>query len=205
MKTRRSSTYGGLKARAEKELQTVFRERATIVRPGLIVGPGDPTDRFTYWVARIARGGEVLAPGDPSDPVQVIDVRDLAEWTVRLVEQKAFGTFNAVGPAMPMSMGEMLEGIRAATNADARFTWVPADFLERHEVWPWVDMPAWIPPIDSRAGFSRRSNRHALAAGLTFRPFAETVRATLDVNTNDVLKAELTAAREAEVLASWRE
>lgn len=198
------ATYGGLKALAEKEAEKAFPGRATIVRPGLIVGPGDPTDRFTYWPVRIARGGEVLAPGSPTDPVQFIDARDLAEWTIRLVEQKTFGTFNALGPSSPLSMAEMLYGIRAVTTADVRFTWVPADFLEKQKVRPWADMPVWIPPAGEMAGFARRSNRRAIASGLTFRPLAETARATLDAQPKRELKAGLKPEREAEVLAAFK-
>ena len=203
-------TYGGLKALAEKEAEKAFPGKATIVRPGLIVGPGDTSDRFTYWPVRVARGGEVLAPGNPTDPVQFIDARDLGEWTIRLVEQKAFGTFNAMGPSSPLSMAEMLYGIRAVTTADVRFTWVPAEFLEQQKVRPWADMPVWLPPVGETAGFARRSNRRAIAQGLTFRPLADTARATLDWQESRSAEAKakpragLTPEREAEVLAAWK-
>lgn len=197
---RTDDSYGGRKALAEGEVLEAFGDHATIVRPGLIAGPGDDTDRFTYWPVRIARGGEVLAPGHPTDRVQIIDVRDVMEWTIRLAETKTLGTFNAVGPSM--AMGDMLETIRETLGSDARFTWVPASFLAKHHVMPWSDMPAWIPPDDGeRAGVGQRSNARAVAAGLTFRPLADTVRA-LDRRTN--LRAGLTAEREAEVLAAWK-
>ena len=169
--------YGGMKAASEAEAERAFPGRALIVRPGLIVGPGDPTDRFTYWPARIHRGGEVLAPGDPADPTQIIDARDLAEFIVRQVERRATGAFNATGPST--GIGDMLTGIRDAIGADARFTWVDAGFLEQHEVQPWSHLPVWIPPTGEYTGFARVSVDKARAAGLTYRPFADTVRATL--------------------------
>lgn len=203
-------TYGGLKALAEKEAEKAFPGRVTVVRPGLIVGPGDNTDRFTYWPVRIARGGEVLAPGAPTDRVQFIDARDLAELTIRLVEQKVFGTFNATGPAHPLTMAEMLYGIKAVTTAGAQFTWVPASFLDAQKVTPWGDMPVWIPPSGEMAGFAWRSIRKALAAGLTFRTLADTAQATLDYHAsrdaerNGKMRAGLTPEREREVLAAWK-
>ncbi len=202
-------TYGGLKALAEKEAEKAFPGRATIVRPGLIVGPGDNTDRFTYWPVRIAKGGEVLAPGNPGDHVQFIDARDLGEFTIRLVEQKTFGTFNATGPAHPLTIAEMLYGIKAVTTAGAQFTWVPSAFLEAQKVAPWQDMPVWVPPLGEFAGFGRLSIMRALAAGLTFRPLADTAAATLafhesrDAARKAKLRAGLTPEREAEVLAAW--
>lgn len=203
-------TYGGLKALAEAEAHRAFPDRATIVRPGLIVGPGDESDRFSYWPLRVARGGEILAPGDPTDPVQFIDARDLAEWTIRLVEQKAFGTFNALGPASPLSISEMLYGMRAVMpgSLPIRFTWVPASVLETQEVRPWADMPVWIPPVGEYLGAARVSNARAIAQGLTFRPLADTTRATLDyvagrsAERNAKMRAGLTAEREAAVLAA---
>jgi 2'-hydroxyisoflavone reductase len=205
-------TYGGLKALAEEEARKAFLGRATVVRPGLIVGPGDPTDRFTYWPARIARGGDVLAPGDPQNPVQYIDGRDLAEWTIRLVENKTFGTFNAIGPAGQHTFGEMLGGIRAVVpgSVPVNLVWVPADFLEAQKVAPWSDMPVWIPAVDDYAGFGRRSNAKAIAAGLTFRPLADTAAATIEYHESRPaerkakLRAGVAAEREREVIAAWR-
>ena len=147
----------------------------------MIVGPGDETDRFTYWPVRIDRGGEVLAPGDPSDPVQFIDARDLAEWTIRMAEQGETGIYNATGPAKELGVGEMLDGIKTALNSNAKFTWVNADFLEKQKVEPWSDMPVWVPPRGEEGGMGRISIKRALAKGLTFRPLAETARDTLGV------------------------
>src|SRR5262245_49709098 len=122
--------YGPLKALSEKEAEKSFPGKACTIRPGLIVGPGDETDRFTYWPVRVNRGGDVLAPGSPSDPVQFIDARDLAEWTVRMAEQGATGIYNATGPASSLSISGMLSGIKEGLNSTAKFIWVPADFLE---------------------------------------------------------------------------
>lgn len=201
--------YGPLKALAEQEAEKWFPGRTTVVRPGLIVGPGDPTDRFTYWPVRVARGGEVLAPGAPSDPVQVIDARDLSEWIVRLAERKAFGTFNATGPAQRLGIGGMLEEMRPLAEAPVSFTWVDADFLEAQPVSPWSDMPVWVPPREGMEGFADVSIRRALAEGLTFRPLADTARDTLawhrtrPAEQRATLRAGLSPAREAEVLRAW--
>ena len=171
--------YGALKTYSEQEVQKTYPGAALIIRPGLIVGPLDRSDRFTYWPARIARGGQVLAPGEPTDPVQFIDARDLMEWTIRMIEAKETGVFNATGPEKPLSMGEMLYGIKAVTSTGAQFTWVPADFLREQKVAAWRDMPVWVPP-QGRPGFSQRSVAKAVAKGLTFRPLAVTAKDTLD-------------------------
>jgi len=198
--------YGPLKAQSEKEAAKQFPGKTTIIRPGLIVGPGDQTDRFTYWPVRIARGGDVLAPGDGDDPVQFIDARDLAEWTIRMAERRAFGTFNATGPDFRLSMEAMLHGIRASGTAAARFVWAPADFLETNKVAPWSDMPVWIPRKDDPA-FATRSIARAQAAGLTFRPLATTAADTLawfhtlPAERRNKLGAGLGGDREAELLA----
>jgi 2'-hydroxyisoflavone reductase len=202
--------YGPLKALSEKEVEKQFPGHATIIRPGLIVGPGDETDRFTYWPVRLARGGEVLAPGDGCDPVQIIDARDLAEWTIRMAETHTLGTFNATGPEHLLQMKEMLTGIGSAIHADDRLLWVAADFLEAEKVQAWSDMPVWVPGQGDTAGFGRRSIRKALAAGLTFRPLAMTSSDTLawfkeqPAERQAKLKAGLTAAREEEVLSKWK-
>jgi len=202
--------YGPLKAESEREVERWFPEASTIVRPTLIVGPRDGTDRFTYWPVRMARGGEVLAPGDGNDPVQIIDARDLAEWTIRMAEARAGGAYNAVGPDYGMTFASMLHGIRAVTGVAAELNWTSADFLADQGIAPWSDMPVWIPSRAEYAGFSTRSNARAIEAGLTFRPFADTVSATLDwfseqpADRQAELRAGLTAEREAEALKAWR-
>jgi 2'-hydroxyisoflavone reductase len=197
--------YGLSKTLGEQAAEAAFPDRSTIVRPGLIVGPGDPTDRFTYWPVRIDRGGEILAPGTGNDPVQIIDVRDLTEWIVRLAEEGIVGRFNATGPGTRLSMAEMLYGIRAITTGPVQFTWVPADFLREHDVRPWSDMPAWIP--DDPVSFV--SVERAVGTGLTFRPLADTARATLEYHQTrpaeerEDLQAGMEPDREAEVLSAW--
>lgn len=202
--------YGPLKAASEKEAARQFGAAAvTIVRPGLIVGPGDETDRFTYWPVRLARGGEVLAPGDGKDPAQFIDARDIAEWIVRLAETGTTGAFNATGPARPTTLAEVLAGVSAAVGGDAKLTWVPTSFLEAEKVSPWSDLPVWIPGQGETAGFARRDIRKALASGLTYRPLAVTAKETLawfrtlPAERQAKLKAGLTPEREAALLAKW--
>ncbi len=201
--------YGPLKALSEREAQKAFPGRATIIRPGLIVGVGDTTDRFTYWPVRIARGGQVLAP-PADDPVQIIDARDLSEWVIRCCEQKVYGVFNATGPASRFTVAGMLGATRTALGASATFTHVTSEFLDEQHVRPWTDLPAWVPPSGDTAGFTQRSIARALAHGLTFRPFPETVKATMAFYDQQPeerkaqLRAGLTADREAAVLAAWK-
>lgn len=205
----RGRLYGPLKALSEGEARKAFGERTTIIRPGLIVGPGDLTDRFTYWPVRLQRGGEVLAPGTPMDPSQIIDARDLSEFVIHCCERETMGTFNATGPGSYLSIAEMLGGIRGAMVTDAHLTFVDADFLAEHKVRPWSDLPVWIPPRGDTAGFMRRSIAKALAAGLTFRPLADTTRDTLafyhqqPADRQAELRAGLDPAREREILALW--
>lgn len=224
--------YGGLKALCEQAAEAAFPGRAAIVRPGYIVGPGDPTDRFTYWPVRVARGGQVLAPGAPEDPLQWIDVRDLAEWLVTLVEQGTAGTFNAVGPSQPGRWGDVLQSCVAASGGKATLEWVPASWLKENEMGGEDAFPIWVPPVDKFAGFHRWNNDRAEAAGLTFRPMDETVRGLLEWYPGEIerrvrvtkeleaaakakgtpppkgdpsaLRAGPSAAREQELLAKWK-
>ncbi len=209
----RGRYYGQLKAYSEKFVRQTYPD-SLIIRPGLIVGPLDPSDRFTYWPVRIGKGGEVMAPGNPTDPVQFIDARDLAEWTIKMIEARETGTYNATGPDKPLTIAEMLYGIKAVTTSGAQFTWVPADFLAQQNIRGWRDMPVWVPATPANAGFSTRSAARAVAKGLTFRPLAVTAKDTLDwASTRTAAQqlalaegriAGLSAAREAEVLAAWR-
>src|SRR2546430_17618989 len=176
----RYGLYGPLKVLSEREAEKWFPGKALIIRPGLIVGPGDESDRFTYWPVRIEKGGEVLAPGTPNDPVQFIDARDLAEWVIRMVEQGTVGTFNATGPNYKLTMGKMFDEIKAATKSNATFTWADADFLRDQKVRAWSDMPAWVPPRGDAVGFAQITNRQAISKGLTFRSIGDTTVATLD-------------------------
>jgi 2'-hydroxyisoflavone reductase len=200
--------YGELKALSEREAAYWFPGRATIIRPGLIVGPGDTSDRFTYWPVRIDRGGEVLAPNTPTDPTQIIDARDLAEWTIRMAEQGDVGVYNATGPERPRPMGEMLNGIKTALGSNATLTWVPQEFLREQNVRPWGDVPVWVRQDPENAGFMTTSVARAAAKGLTYRPLDVTVRDTLASFKSrpadqQTLRAGLKPEREAEVLAAW--
>jgi len=164
--------YGALKAACEDEVQRLFGERAILLRPGLIVGPFDPTGRFTYWVQRVARGGKVLAPPSSDYPVQFIDARDLAEWTLDLLERSQSGAFNASGPARPLRFAAFLDECRRALGARAEFVWPDAAFLERHGVAPWTELPLYAG--DDGRGLNDVSLARALAAGLRLRPPGET-------------------------------
>ncbi len=202
-----NESYGPLKVLAERAAEQCLPGSTLVIRPGLLVGPHDPSNRFTYWPTRVARGGEVLAPDQPPNPVQFIDVRDLAEWIIRLVEAKTIGTLNATGPADTLTMGEMLAACQIVAGSDATFTWVPEAFLLEHNVAPFTELPLWLPSTD--AGFNRFDIQRALAAGLTFRPLADTIRDTLawdSARPDEVERRHgLKPAREAELLAAWHE
>jgi len=167
-------SYGARKALCEQVVLEVFgEERTNVVRPGLITGPGDPTDRIRHWIARVERGGEILAPGKPTDPVQLIDARDLTDWMVRMLEQGDVGLYNGVGPESPLSIAEMVYGIRAVSNSVVSFTWVSSEFLAEHEV-PGFRYQPWIASDSPFAGFNYVTHARSLATGLTFRPLATT-------------------------------
>jgi 2'-hydroxyisoflavone reductase len=204
--------YGPLKALCEDAAERTFPGRVTIVRPTYIVGPGDPMRLFTYWPVRIARAvgerREVLVPGTPDDAVQVIDVRDLAEWLIRIVESRTFGIFNACGPADRLSAGALLSACRTAAGTDPVFTYVPESFLERHDI--------TLPILSARLGVSRIfhhwSNARAVAAGLTFRPIVQTCQDTLvwfnglpEDRRHTLARGIPSPAREAKALEAWHE
>ncbi len=202
--------YGGLKVLCERAAEAAFPGRATIVRPGYIVGPEDSTDRFTYWPVRVARAGEMLAPGEPVNPIQIIDVRDLAEWLVHVVESKVFGPYNLVTPAGKTNIGMLLDACKKATGADTTFTWVTADFLESQGV-EGGTLPIWIAPRGDYEGTGRISSARAVAAGLKFRPLEVTCQDTLEwfrtlpAERQATLRAGLPAQKEAAVLAAWHQ
>ena len=204
------ATYGALKALCEQAVHETLPNHSTVVRPGLIVGPGDRTDRFTYWPVRIARGGDVLAPAPQGRFTQFIDVRDVAEFIVRCLERNTTGVFNADRPADSLTMGEMLASCQAVTQSETRLVWVPWSFLEQHKVRPWADLPAWL-PASMEAAFGRLSNAQATRAGLTIRPLEDTVAATLawwqeqPEDRQNGLRAGLSPQRETAVLRAWRE
>ncbi len=206
-------SYGPLKALCEKVAEEVMPGRVSHVRPGLIVGPRDYSDRFTYWPVRVARGGEVMAPGKMSDPSQWIDARDLARFCVMTVEQKLAGPYNAAGPANASNIGELLLGAKAVIDTDATFTWVDADFLEENKIGAWMQMPVWVPGESAEMkGIMTANIDKAVKAGLTTRPVGEIVADTLawwktlpQEKQDRPMRAGISAAREAEVLKAWHE
>ncbi|MCO4745170.1 MAG: epimerase, partial [Proteobacteria bacterium] len=198
-------TYGPLKVACENEVRAVHGERAQIVRPGLIVGPRDPTDRFTYWPVRLTAGGCALVPGPAGALVQGIDGRDLAAFVLAGAEQRRGGTFNAVGE--PISMGSLIE---LCQGPSSEVEWVEAAWLEDQEVEPWSDLPVWVGTDPDNAGFGQISNRKAVEAGLNLRPVAETVADTVawfaaERGGRDALEAGIDIEREAELLLAWRD
>ena len=201
-------TYGPLKVLCERAAAEAMPGRVLTVRPGLIVGPHDPTDRFTYWPHRVARGGDVLAPRPPEQPVQFIDARDLTAWTLRMAETGRTGVYNATGPDDTLTLGETLDTCKSASDSDARFVWADESFLLEEGVEPWMGLPLWIPKGDM-SGLQEVDCRRAIAAGLTFRPLIETVRDTLVWDATRPADAERKAGlrpeREAELLRRWRE
>lgn len=200
--------YGGLKALCEQSAEEVMPDRVLIVRPGLIVGPYDHTDRFTYWVARVARGGEVLAPGRPQRHVQFIDARDLAEWTVRVIEEKQVGVYNCNSVPGALTMETVLEECKAVSGSDASLCWVEETFLEREQVDAWDELPLWLPEsVPELKGFMFVNPNKAIAAGLTFRHLTETVVDTLawwQTRTDEELKAGLEPEKEQRLLRQWQ-
>ena len=205
-------TYGGLKAACEAVVESILPGRATNVRPGLIVGPGDPTDRFTYWPARVDQGGEVLAPGTPDDPIQVIDVRDLAAWMLGALEAPHMGVYNLVGPRPPLTIGGLLEACQAHAAESSTLVWADKEFLEAQEVEAWMHMPVWVPPgAEGYEGFTKISDQAAVDTGLTTRSIDETVRDTLawwreqPAERHEKLRAGITREREEGLITLWRQ
>ncbi|MCA9934259.1 MAG: NAD-dependent epimerase/dehydratase family protein [Ardenticatenaceae bacterium] len=201
-------TYGPLKVLCEKAVDAAMGpQRALHVRAGLIVGPHDLSDRFSYWPYRVAQGGEVLAPGDVNGRTQFIDVRDLAEWTIRATQAGLSGPHNATGPAGELTMSEVLDTCKAISGSDATFTWVSNAFLQEQEVAAYTEMPLWVPP-EGYEGFDAFDCTKSIAAGLTFRPLAETVQATLEWLTTRPADYEwrngLKPEREGELLRLWK-
>jgi 2'-hydroxyisoflavone reductase len=204
------AAYGGLKALCEATVEEVLPGRALNVRPGYIVGPRDPTDRFTYWPVRVDQGGEVLAPGTPEDPIQVIDARDLAKWIIGALEADRTGIYNLVGPVVPM--GRMLAACQEHATAKSTLTWVPKEFLATQEVEAGMALPIWVPPGEPGfEGFAQVSGQKAIDTGLTTRPISETIRDTLawwrelPEERRKTTRAGMPREREAELLAAWHE
>lgn len=202
-----NDTYGPLKALCEQVVEEALPGRSLILRPGLIVGPYDPTDRFTYWPVRIAKGGDVLAPESADWQTQIIDVRDLADWNIRLAEQGASGTFNATGPEQPLTFGTVLETSQVVGGSQPSILWLPAEYLLTNGVQPWMELPLWLPG-EENAGADQVDIRKALSAGLQFRSLEETIRDTLawaNLRPEDhSWRAGLTPVREAELIDAWK-
>ena len=198
--------YGPLKARCEHQAQQVFGSDTLIVRPGVLVGPHDATDRFTYWAQRVAAGGEVLAPGRPARYVQFIDARDVANWVVEMIGRQQLGVFNVTGHPLALSFGELLETMKATTNSRATFTWVDEEFLRQEQVDAWSELPLYLPEsTPETAGFLSANIDKALAAGLQLRPLAVTIRDTLAWRATlpDQMRAGLPTAKEQQLLAKY--
>ncbi len=204
------NTYGGLKVLSERVVEGTYHEHATIIRPTYIAGPGDTTDRFTYWPVRVARGGEMLAPDSPKDPMQFIDVRDLADFLAHCVEQRLSGRYNVCNPPRAVTMGSLLESSRRITGADTRFVWASLAFLKAQQLigsdlTDGNALPIWNPPQGDDAGAALVSPARAIAHGLKFRTLDQTIRDTLAWQqrrpaAEQTLRAGLTAEREAALL-----
>lgn len=201
--------YGPLKALCEQAAEAAMPGRVVNVRAGLLVGPYDPSGRFTYWPRRMARGGAVLCPGSPERQVQLIDARDLADWCVRMAESDGAGTFNATGPDYRLTMGRLVETCRRAANADAQPLWLDDAFLLEQGVGPWMELPLWLPEAGGGHNMLSVNCDAALAAGLACRPLAETAAETLAWDAarpaGEHDPAGMAPEREAAVLRAWRE
>ncbi|MFT7772373.1 hypothetical protein [Roseateles sp.] len=199
--------YGGLKAACEAAAEAALPGRTAVVRPGFIVGPDDPSGRFTYWPARFDKGGEVAVPGAPTDPLQLIDVRDLAEWLVLLVETGTTGRFNALGPDRPMTWGRVIAACQKATSTAGSVTWIPGEFVARQEG---LSFPIWVPHQGDTRGFHTWQNRRAVQAGLRFRPIEQTAADTLAWYQGQLKDKEgrtrlaFTPEQESEALRRWK-
>jgi 2'-hydroxyisoflavone reductase len=202
-------TYGPLKAKCEQMAEGMMQGRLLLIRPGLIVGPYDPTDRFTYWPSRIAQGGEVLSPGESNRQIQMIDARDLATWVVQMIEKKKIGTYNVTGPEHILTMEQLLEECKSTLESNASITWVNEEFLAAKEIKPWIELPLWIPSTTNWPGFLAVNCRKAISEGLTFRPLSETIRDTYEWGKSrpddQELKAGMTREREIKLLQDWND
>ena len=199
-------TYGALKVLCEREVEKSFPGQTLVIRPGLIVGPHDPSDRFAYWPHRVAQGGEILAPGGPNTPTQFIDVRDLSEWTIRLLENEAVGTFNADGRVVPL--GELLLTCAAASGSELNVAYASEAFLQEQEVSSWSELPLWIPGLADKPGGGATNCQKAVSSGLAYRSLNATVTDTLAWDAarpqENAWKNTLKPKKEAKVLEAWR-
>lgn len=203
------ATYGPLKAECERTVARIYGNRAILVRPGLIVGPGDPTGRFSYWPWRVCAGGKVLVPGSPDTSIQYIDARDLAAWILRLIMLRASGAYNGTGPNEGASFGELVDTCRWICGEDVEIEWVDERFLQRECVQPWVELPLWIPSHDPETlGFHKVDTVRARASGLKTRPMAVTLSDILEagvpLHDDKRRTGKMTRERERDLLAVWR-
>jgi len=203
--------YGPLKVLCEAVVEKAYGKHANIIRPTYIAGPGDFSDRFTYWPVRVSQGGEMLAPGTPDDPIQFIDVRDLADFVRLCAEKRIAGRYNLTTPPRWATMGKLLDASKRVTGADTRFKWASAEFLTENKViepamWASGEIPIWAPPSGQSVGHGLVASARAEAKGLKFRPLETTIRETLDWQKTrpaekQKLRSGLTAEREAALLA----
>jgi 2'-hydroxyisoflavone reductase len=204
------ATYGALKALCEKTVEQTFGAHSAVIRPSYIVGPGDTSDRFTYWPVRTSQGGEMLAPGSPTDPIQFIDVRDLAEFMRGCVEQRFSGTFNACNPPGAVTIGDLLETSKRLSGANTQFVWAPAEFLDKNKALETGEVPIWAPPVGELAGANLVSSARAVAKGMRFRPVETTVRdlmawhKTRPAEQQQKLRAGFAPEKEAQLLKALK-
>ncbi len=202
-------TYGALKASCEDVISRYFPNKFLIIRPGLIVGPLDPTDRFTYWPVRVMEGGNILAPGQPTQNLQFIDVRDLAKWIVLMIERQATGIYNATGPEISITFEQLIEECQKFSNNEALIQWVDEDFLIKNGIEDWVEIPLWLSYKRNMPGFLNINAQKAIKkTGLTFRPLSETIASILAWNSlreNTNRKAGLDREKEKELLRLWEQ
>ncbi|SMO74277.1 SDR family oxidoreductase [Melghirimyces algeriensis] len=205
--------YGAMKFLCEQLLEQEMPQKVLHVRPGLIVGPHDYADRFSYWVNRVSQGGDILAPGHPEQPIQIIDVRDLASWMIHMIESRQTGVYNVTGPQSPLTMGSILEECRRITNSEAVISWVNETFLLEKNIQPWTELPLWLPEKSGLGnddpppiGLFRINISRALQQGLSFRPLSETIYDTwqwLKSENKEIFNAGLTAEKEQQLLNEW--
>lgn len=201
-------TYGALKACCEDVIGRNFPNRSLIIRPGLIVGPFDPTDRFTYWPVRVIEGGKILAPGKPTQNLQFIDVRDLAKWIVLMVERQATGIYNATGPASPITFEQLIEECQKFSKKDIAIQWIDEDFLIKNNLEDWTELPLWLSYKRNMPGFFNINAQKAIQAGLTFRPLSETIASILawDSSRKNIKRqAGLDREKEKKLLILWEQ
>lgn len=201
-------TYGALKASCEKVISHYFPNKFLIIRPGLIVGPLDPTDRFIYWPIRVVEGGEILAPGKPTQNLQLIDVRDLAKWIVLMVERQATGIYNATGPATPFTFEQLIKECQKFSKENISIHWVNEDLLIKHGVKDWIEIPLWLSPERNMPGFLNINAQKAIASGLTFRPLSATISSILEWDSSREIRerpAWLDRKKEKEIISIWKQ